>query len=177
MELAGSRIGDWAQTHPIWAAVTILGTVVGSTVTVRKLELPVYRWARDWLNKRLDGLGKRLNASLETKIELQSQELAAMQLTVTQLRETLASHELVADRRRADDYRRDILRFNRELMAGAAPDRESYVEALAIIDRYEGYCREHPDYPNSRATAAIENIKQHYQHCLVVGFREEVHHG
>ena len=58
-------------------------------------------------------------------------------------------------------------------MEGAAPDRESYVEILAVIDRYDGYCTEHPGYPNSRATAAIENIKTHYQHRLKVGFCKE----
>lgn len=162
-----SQIMELCRAHPVPAAILLL---LGGTITVKKMELPVWGVCTAWINGWLDGLGKRLNASLAEEIKRQGTELSAMQSIVGQLQETLAAHELIADRRRADDYRRDILRFNRELMAGSAPDRESYVEALTLIDRYCEYCREHPDYPNSRATAAIENIRQHYQQCLLVGF-------
>ena len=106
-------------------------------------------------------------SSLTETVAVQSQLLA-------QLSTELQEQKSTADRRRADDYRREILRFNREIMEGAAPDRESYVEILAVIDRYDGYCTEHPGYPNSRATAAIQNIKTHYQYRLKVGFCKEV---
>ena len=162
-----SQIMDLCRAHPVPAVILLL---LGGTITLKKMELPVWEVCTAWINGWLDGLGKRLNASLAKEIERQGAELSAMQSVVGQLQETLAAHELIADRRRADDYRRDILRFNREIMEGCKPDRESYVEALTLIDRYCEYCREHPDYPNSRATAAIENIRQHYQQCLLVGF-------
>ena len=166
--------GQWAAEHPLRAAAVVLCTIIGSTVTVKRLELPVYKWARDWLNARLDGLGKRLNAGLDSKVSILTATVERQSAVLEALEEKLQAQEATADRRRADDYRREILRFNREIMEGAAPDRESYVEILAVIDRYDGYCTEHPGYPNSRATAAIQNIKTNYQHWLKVGFCKEV---
>ena len=174
IETAGTELGRWAGAHPVRAVLAGVGVVIGSTVTVKRLELPIYKWARDWLNARLDGLGKRLNAGLDSKVSCLTETVERQSVVLAALEEKLREQEITADRRRADDYRREILRFNREIMEGAAPDRESYVEILAVIDRYDGYCTEHPGYPNSRATAAIQNIKIHYQHRLKVGFCKEV---
>ena len=177
IEVAGEAWSRWAGEHPVRAVLAVVAVVIGSTVTVKRLELPVYKWARDWLNARLDGLGKRLNAGLDSKVSSLTETVAVQSQLLAQLSTELQEQKTTADRRRADDYRREILRFNREIMEGAAPDRESYVEILAVIDRYDGYCTEHPGYPNSRATAAIQNIKTHYQHRLKVGFCKEVTHG
>lgn len=174
IEEVGEAWSRWAGAHPVRAVLAVVAVVIGSTVTVKRLELPVYKWARDWLNARLDGLGKRLNAGLDSKVSGLTETVAVQSQLLAQLSTELQEQKATADRRRADDYRREILRFNREIMEGAAPDRESYVEILAVIDRYDGYCTEHPGYPNSRATAAIQNIKTHYQHRLKVGFCKEV---
>lgn len=174
IEAAGEAGSRWAGEHPVRAVLAVVAVVIGSTVTVKRLELPVYKWARDWLNARLDGLGKRLNAGLDSKVSSLTETVAVQSQLLAQLSTELQEQKATADRRRADDYRREILRFNREIMEGADPDRESYVEILAVIDRYDGYCTEHPGYPNSRATAAIQNIKTHYQHRLKVGFCKEV---
>lgn len=177
LELAGVRISDWTGRHPIWTVVGIIAVFICSTVTVKKMELPVYHWARDWINKRLDGFGRRINAGVTQDVTILTGSVAELTRTVATITTELQAQKTTADRRRADDYRRDILRFNREIMEGGYPDRESYVEALAIIDLYTDYCRAHEDYPNSRATAAVENIKHHYQHCLAVGFVKEDKHG
>lgn len=173
IEAAVAAAGQWASGHPLRAAAVVIAVIIGSTVTVKRLELPIYKWARDWLNAWLDGLGSRLNAGLDAKVSGLTATVERQSAVLAALEEKLREQEATADRRRADDYRREILRFNREIMEGAAPDRESYVEILAVIDRYDGYCTEHPGYPNSRATAAIENIKTHYQHRLKVGFSKE----
>lgn len=47
VEEAWSR---WAGEHPVRAVLAVVAVVIGSTVTVKKLELPVYRWARDWIS-------------------------------------------------------------------------------------------------------------------------------
>ena len=177
LELAGEMAAAWSGRHPIWTTLIIIGALVGSTVTVKKLELPVYRWARDWLNARLDGLGKRLNAGLDSKVSSLTATVAAQSQLLAQVTAELQDQKDTADRRRADDHRREILRFNREIMEGAAPDRESYVEILDLIDRYREYCREHEKYPNSRADAAMKNIEYHYQYRLKVGFQKEAIHG
>lgn len=167
IEAAVAAAGGWVDEHPIRAVIVVVVALLGSTVTIRRLELPVYQWARDWLNARLAGFGQRINAQV-------SADVAALTTVVSQLSQELQEQKTTADRRRADDYRREILSFNREIMEGRIPDRESYVEALAIIDRYHDYCRENPDYPNSRADAAIRNIKTHYDRRMKAGFRQEV---
>lgn len=173
IEEARAAAGGWISEHPVRAVLAMLGVLLGSTITVKRLELPVYRWARDWINARLAGFGQRINAQVSADVAILTETVGSLAETVQTLSEELQEQKSTADRRRADDYRREVLSFNREIMEGRHPDRESYVEALAIVDRYNDYCREHQDYPNSRATAAIENIKQHYQHCLVVGFHKE----
>lgn len=166
IEAAVAAAGGWVEEHPIRAVIVVVGVLLGSTITVKRLELPVYQWARDWLNARLAGFGQRINAQV-------SADVAALTTVVGQLGQELQEQKATADRRRADDYRREILSFNREIMEGRIPDRESYVEALAIIDRYHDYCRANPDYPNSRADAAIRNIKTHYDRRMKAGFRME----
>lgn len=166
IEAVWKAAGGWVEEHPIWAVIVVVGVLLGSTITVKRLELPVYKWARDWLNAWLAGFGQRINAQV-------SADVAALTTVVGQLSQELQDQKATADRRRADDYRREILSFNREIMEGRIPDRESYVEALAIIDRYYDYCRENPDYPNSRADAAIRNIKTHYDRRMKAGFRME----
>lgn len=177
IEAAMGAVGQWAAEHPLRAAAVVIGVIIGSTVTVKRLELPVYRWARDWVNRWLDSLGGRLNAGLARDVSGLAETVSQQSQLLAVLARELQEQKATADRRRADDYRREILRFNREIMEGGAPDRESYVEALAVIDRYNDYCREHPEYPNCRAEAAVENIRTHYQHRLKVGFCKEVTHG
>ena len=174
LSLCWAEVSGWTAAHPVRAVLVGIGIAVGSSVTAQRLELPVWRWERDWLNRRLDGLGNRLTASLMAKIEAQGKEINTLKTVVGQLLDAQAKAEETADRRRADDHRQEILRFNLALMEGSCPDRESFVEILRRIDRYEGYCREHPEYPNSRSEAAIRNIIKHYDNRQKVGFNQEV---
>ena len=43
---------------------------------------------------------------------------------------------------------------------------EDYLEAIAAINYYESYCREHQEYKNNRAVLAIANIKRSYQEWM-----------
>lgn len=168
--LCAEHIGEWTAAHPVKTAGTVVLIVVGSSITAERLELPIWRWPRDWINRRLDGLGKRLNASLTATVEEQGAKIVTLETAVGQLLAAQAAAEATADRRRADDHRQEILRFNLALVEGSRPDRESYVEILLRIDRYTRYCEAHPDYQNSRADAAITNIKIHYNNRLKAGF-------
>lgn len=70
------------------------------------------------------------------------------------------------DQRTADIRRTQILRFNRELLRDLPHTMEDYLEAIAAIDYYESYCREHQEYKNNRAVLAIANIKRSYQEWM-----------
>lgn len=164
------QLWELCREHP---AAAVLLALLGGTVTVKRLELPVYKWARDWLNARLDGLGRRLNAGLAGQVETLAAEVATLRDEVGDIRAEQKRHEAVADQRRADDLRDRILHFNVEILGGVWHDRESYVEILDVITKYERFCTDHDDYPNRRATSAIDNIQRNYTHRLTVGFDRE----
>jgi hypothetical protein len=159
LEQAGAAVAAWGGRHPIWTTLAIIGATVGSTVTVKKMELPVYNWARDWINARLDGLGKRLTASLMAKVD----EIADAQ---EQLSKRLEGHIGEAERTWATEDRQHILDFSTGLSNGTVYDYEAFRQVMLAIDKYEAYCREHPEYPNSLATGAIQHIRDEFQHFL-----------
>ena len=97
-------------------------------------------------------LGRAVNADL-------MQELA-------DTRTTLEKHIQIDDERNADGHRAKILAFNTELLRGIDHTREDFIEVLAEIDRYESYCRSHPEYKNNRAKYAIANIGRVYNDRL-----------
>ena len=76
------------------------------------------------------------------------------------------NHIKTDDERAADMHRARILRFNQELIRQIPHTREEFIEVLTEIDRYQRFCREHPDYPNSRAVHAIANIGRVYDERL-----------
>ncbi|MBS6533635.1 MAG: hypothetical protein KH338_08395 [Oscillospiraceae bacterium] len=78
----------------------------------------------------------------------------------------LDDHIRTDDERAADMHRARILRFNQELIRQIPHTREEFIEVLTEIDRYQRFCREHPDYPNSRAVHAIANIGRVYDERL-----------
>ena len=78
----------------------------------------------------------------------------------------LAEQKAEADKREADGWRADILRFNMELVKHTKHTREDYIEILDIIDKYEAYCDSHKEYENNRAVHAVANIKRCYDDRL-----------
>ena len=53
-----------------------------------------------------------------------------------------------------------------ELIRNIPHTREEFIEILAEIDGYEKFCKENPDYPNSRAVHAVANISRVYDERL-----------
>ena len=62
--------------------------------------------------------------------------------------------------------RSHILRFGDELLHGINHSKEHFDEILSDISKYEHYCDAHPEYPNGKAIATIQQIKKTYQKCL-----------
>lgn len=67
------------------------------------------------------------------------------------------------DCNKADTCRMMILDFNGEIKRGIHHDEEQFNEVISLIDKYERFCRNNPDYPNNKAVLAIENIKNVYK--------------
>lgn len=70
------------------------------------------------------------------------------------------------ERSHADSSRRNILTFNDELLRGEKHSKEAFDQTLRDIDDYEHYSSTNPDYPNSQAIFAIQNIKRCYAKCI-----------
>lgn len=70
------------------------------------------------------------------------------------------------DENEANQARWRVLQFNTEILRGWRHSREEFIDALLMIDRYENYCKEHPNYQNNRAELAIDNIKRIYAKCM-----------
>lgn len=86
-------------------------------------------------------IGKALNGDVMIKL--------------SEVQGRLNEHIRIDDERNADARRVQILRFNRELLQDNIPrTQEDFIEALAEIDFYERYCREHPEYENNWAVLA-----------------------
>lgn len=64
---------------------------------------------------------------------------------------------------RAEDARRDILKFGDDIARGQHLSYEHYTEILRLIDVYEAYCDAHPQFKNSTCVLTIKGIKQAYQ--------------
>lgn len=104
-------------------------------------------------------LGRAINGEVMGKLEEMGQVQQATQ-------RRLDAHIKMDDERAADMHRARILQFNNELIRDIPHTREEFIEILAEIDGYERFCREHPDYPNSRAVHAVANISRVYDERL-----------
>lgn len=104
-------------------------------------------------------LGRAINADV-------LKELEEVRKHQKETQEKMDNHIQTDDKRDADLHRSRILQFNTELLRDIKHTREDFIEALAEIDEYENYCKEHPKYENNRATHAISNIKRVYDERL-----------
>ena len=109
------------------------------------------------------GLAKWLGRAINEEV------LSAMETIQTAQKaqaDALAAHIKADDERNADTLRMRVLHFNNELLRGDRHTREDFIEILAVIDAYEQYCKNHPNYRNNRASHAIANIGRVYDERL-----------
>ncbi len=133
---------------------TILAVVVFLTMTfVEVSKLKVNPWS--WLATRL---GRAINGEVMAVQKEQGQ-------AITDLAKDVKEQGQKADEREATNRRIRILRFGDELSQGQLHSKEHFDQALDDIDYYERYCREHPDFVNSKAVITISNIKSAYTKC------------
>ena len=86
---------------------------------------------------------------------------------INEMRSELNKHIEDDERHRADMSRARILRFSDELRRGISHSEESFNNILGDIDNYISYCTQHESvYINSKANAAIRNIKTTHDKCI-----------
>ena len=84
-------------------------------------------------------------------------------IRVDELLEQFNELNYKVDCNKADTCRMMILDFNGEIKREIHHDEEQFNEVISLIDKYERFCRNNPDYPNNKAVLAIENIKNVYK--------------
>ncbi len=84
-------------------------------------------------------------------------------IRVNELLEKFNDLNYKVDCNKADDCRWTILNFNGEIKRRIRHDEDQFNEIIRLIDNYEKFCRNNPDYPNNKAVLAIENIKNVYK--------------
>ena len=86
---------------------------------------------------------------------------------INEMRGELNKHIEDDEKHRADMSRARILRFSDELRRGISHSEESFNNILEDIDNYISYCTQHESvYINSKANAAIRNIKTTHDKCI-----------
>ena len=123
------------------------GLVLAAMTVIQITPVKLDPWS--WLAK---AIGKAINADVLAKLG--------------EVEKRLDKHITVDDQRAADGNRTRILHFNNELVRNLKHTKEEFVEILAEIDAYEEYCRSHPEYPNTRAVIAIDNVRDVYKERL-----------
>jgi len=106
-------------------------------------------WFRDLIRALID----RLTGTSSTK-----QSLAKISADLADEREDRLQSEAKACRSR-------VIRFNDELLNNMHHSKSMFDIILIDCSDYEKYCSTHPDFRNSVATEAIENIKRVYRLC------------
>lgn len=109
------------------------------------------------------GLAKWLGRAINEEVLSTMQTIQTAQKAQA---DALAAHIKADDERNADTLRMRVLHFNNELLRGDRHTREDFIEILAVIDAYEQYCKNHPNYRNNRASHAIANIGRVYDERL-----------
>ena len=123
-----------------------------SLVEVSPIKINPWSGLAKWLGRAING------EVLSTMQDIQTAQKAQA--------DALAAHIKADDERNADTMRMRVLHFNNELLRGDRHTREDFIEILAVIDAYEQYCKNHPNYRNNRASHAIANIGRVYDDRL-----------
>ncbi len=137
------------------AGAAILLTII----QVLPFKINPWSWLGRIGKKLLNIIGSYINSNV-------MQELSVIKEEQAQTKEKLEAHILSDEYQTMDGKRRAILSFNNELCRGIRHTKESFIETLKDIDDYESYCRDHENYPNTRAECAIENVKLTYKDVL-----------
>lgn len=123
-----------------------------SLVEVSPIKINPWSGLAKWLGRAINGEVLSTMQAIQTAQKAQANALAA--------------HIKADDERNADTLRMRILHFNNDLLRGDRHTREDFIEILAVIDAYEQYCKNHPNYRNNRASHAIANIGRVYDERL-----------
>lgn len=71
------------------------------------------------------------------------------------------------DKQLAIDARRRILSVADEIRKKIRHSEEYFNDALGDVSQYRNYCRDHPEFENSKAVISSRIIEETYQQCML----------
>lgn len=99
--------------------------------------------------------GNQINGDLKRDVAEMRRDVKCTKLEIETIRNEQRENH-------AKDCRVRILRFSDEIYLGQNHSQEHFKQILGDITHYEKYCMMHPEFENSIAVAAIEQIKESY---------------
>ena len=110
------------------------------------------------------GLWSFLTAILQKRANDQKEEKEILD-AIADLKKDIEGLKQNHERDNADNARNRILRFDDELRRHIDHSEEFFNQIIDDTNFYEGYCKTHDTYPNSKAELAIGHIRSCYQKC------------
>ena len=141
--------------------IIALCVALGIPTLIEVCPIKINPWS--WLFRMLKMLWRSFCRSLNSDV---LDKLSALEKGQGATQAQLEKHIAMDDEREADKVRASILHFNNELLREIPHTKEEFVEILAKIDWYNGFCDTHKDYRNRRAVHAIANIERVYDERL-----------
>lgn len=127
--------------------------------------------AEEW--KKIAGQVQQYPEWHDQSIQIRSElndAISELNKKVDMINKTLLEIQIKNKRNYATTCRYRIIRFNDELLEkNHLHTKEHFDQILDDIDDYEDYCRQDPNYQNSKAVMAIRHIRQVYQKCSSEG--------
>ena len=100
--------------------------------------------------------GRAINGELIKKVD-------NLQNAVEEIKENHKKFEKGYGEDKATERRIRIIGFNDEILHHIDHSKEHYDQILEDITEYNEYCRTHPEFKNSKAVFAIQNIQRKNQ--------------
>lgn len=103
----------------------------------------------------LQGIGNAINAPLTAKI-------ADLSKQITEVDKLLNDHIKAQNEAEITECRRRLLRFDDEVKRHEKHGEEHWDNVIEDVDTYTTYCRNHPEYSNTKAERAMQHLKETY---------------
>ena len=141
----------------------VIAVAILSCIQIAPIKLNPWSFMAKHLGKALTEEPCKIMAGNMSQLET---SLVEIEKSVRALEKKLEETEDKAEEDRAITARVRILRFNDELLRPMRHSKESFDQALEDVDRYENYCRAHPEFKNNKTVLSIANIKKVYKRQL-----------